>query len=372
MRLLDKLSYFGLVFPNLSSISALAKRRLRPTIVSRSGALTAAWHQSWPSDPTLLARWDTLMLTRPGATTFHSPAWQQAISRPYIRAGRFRLLTILDRADQMVATLPMQITSSGSLEAIGASISDYLDPLVHPDHADEIWAMCMESFGQVPGGDIDRIIFSNTRRDYLNLDALSSAAKSEKFQIDAQECALTARIPLQKTWEEYLATLDARDRKELRRKLRNAETKAGCRLVCASTESEVISALDHVFDCMKQAGGSKGIKAQWTYRPMFHRAAVPLVSSGRMKVYQLYLEGERAAGLISFPSMQGPQLWAAGYDQRFKQWSPGVVLFALAIQQAIAEGAPYFDLLRGQQRYKSELQASYSPLFQVTLTRRAA
>jgi CelD/BcsL family acetyltransferase involved in cellulose biosynthesis len=60
-------------------------------------------------------------------------------------------------------------------------------------------------------------------------------------------------------------------------------------------------------------------------------------------------------------------MWAAGFDPDQKRWSPGIVLFALAIRAAIDEGAKYFDLLRGQSRYKSELGVTDYPLHRLTL-----
>ena len=90
---------------------------------------------------------------------------------------------------------------------------------------------------------------------------------------------------------------------------------------------------------------------------MFRRIATELAGAGQLKLYGLTLEDKPAAGLICFPSSSGPLLWAAGFDHAMAKWSPGIVLFAMAIQDAIAGGDKYFDLLRGQSRYKSELGA---------------
>jgi len=42
----------------------------------------------------------------------------------------------------------------------------------------------------------------------------------------------------------------------------------------------------------------------------------------------------------------------------------------MTIQRAIEQGATCFDLLRGQQRYKSELGATDAPVYRVTLKRK--
>jgi CelD/BcsL family acetyltransferase involved in cellulose biosynthesis len=56
------------------------------------------------------------------------------------------------------------------------------------------------------------------------------------------------------------------------------------------------------------------------------------------------------------------------YEFAQRQWSPGIVGFSLAIRDAIAAGAPVFNLLRGAEEYKARLGAKDLDLFRVTLT----
>jgi CelD/BcsL family acetyltransferase involved in cellulose biosynthesis len=368
MHLSQKLSYLGVVLPSLSMLPSSWKDRHQPRRFATVDGLFAHWHDTLPEDSTLRMSWEHLVRTRTCGTTFHTPAWQEALARAYIRAGRYRLLTISD-GPEVLGVLPLQIEAGGTLETLGSMISDYLEPLVSEKRAEAVWASCLHALNRVPGVEATQVILHNCRCEHVDLYALGSAAAAEGFSVSTEECALTARVPLAPTWEEYLARLSGHDRKEIRRKLRNAQTKADAQLVVAGSEDEVRAALDNVFAYMRQAGGSKGMKAQWTYRPMFKRATAGLTATGRIKVYILKLEGRDAAGLICFPSKDGPLLWAAGYDNAMCKWSPGIVLFAMAMQRAIAEGAQYFDLLRGQQRYKHELGAIESPIYRITLTK---
>ncbi len=76
---------------------------------------------------------------------------------------------------------------------------------------------------------------------------------------------------------------------------------------------------------------------------------------------------EPAACILQFPHLKGPELYNCGFDPAKKEWSPGVVLVALAIQQAIKQGYETFDLLRGQEPYKYKLGAFDRPLWMITL-----
>jgi CelD/BcsL family acetyltransferase involved in cellulose biosynthesis len=198
---------------------------------------------------------------------------------------------------------------------------------------------------------------------------LQQAAGEMGFAVEITETSQVSRLSLPADWEQYLASLDGRDRKELRRKIRNAQTKAGGELIVARSESDVRAACEKIFDFMRDAGGNKGIKANWTYRPMFRRIAGDLVAAGQLQAYLLRLQGRDAAGMISLPSPGGPILWTMGFDRQFASFSPGIVLMGLAIQHAIAAKSTCFDLLRGLPRYKSQLGARDFPIHRITLKR---
>ncbi len=369
MLLTEKLSYLGVVLPNLTLLPPWWKAWRQPRRFAAGHGLEAHWHETWPEDPAVASGWQQLVRARPTGTAFQSPAWQEALARPYVRAGRFRLLTVSEGAN-LVGALPLQLNPGGRLETPGSMISDYLEPPVDPHHTEQVWDAACYALLRLPGVDVNEVTIHNVRRDALDFDAVAASAGRRNFTVAIEPTAAATRVPLAATWDAYLARLGGHDRKEIRRKLRKALEQAGAELVTGSTERDVPPALGRVFEYMRQAGGSKGVKAQWTYRPMFKRIARPLVRAGQLQVHTLRLEGRDAAGLICFPGHDGPLVWAAGFDHAMSKWSPGIVLFAMAMQRAIGQGATCFDLLRGQQRYKSELGAVDSPVYRVTLRRK--
>jgi CelD/BcsL family acetyltransferase involved in cellulose biosynthesis len=369
MLLTEKLSYLGVVLPNLTLLPPWWKARRQPRRFAAGNGLEAHWHETWPEDPRLATAWNELVRARPSGTAFQSPAWQEALARPYVRAGRFRLLTISEHLD-LVGALPLQLNPGGRLETLGSMISDYLEPPVDPHLTGNVWDAICYALLRLPGVDVNEVTIHNVRRDALDFDLLCAAARRRNFDVALVQTAAATRVALAPTWDAYLGRLGGHDRKEIRRKLRKAVEQAGAELVTAKTETDVTAALENVFEYMRQAGGSKGAKARWTYRPMFKRIARPLLRAGQLQVHTLRLEGRDAAGLICFPGHDGPLVWAAGFDHAMSKWSPGIVLFAMTMQRAIAQGATCFDLLRGQQRYKSELGAVDAPVYRVTLRRR--
>lgn len=327
---------------------------------------------TWPDGHGVIDAWDQLSSNSARATAFQTPAWQGALARPFSRAGRYRLMTLND-GNRLMGILPLQVNRGGSLETPGEMISDYLDPLLETQDPSAGWAALLSLMRSLPATPSGDFVLQNTRADAPCRAILAGISAEQGFDLTDEPCASASRIVLPKTWDEYLARLGQHDRKELRRKIRNAQNKANGRLQIIEAESpNLIEELERVFDFMKAAGGAKGMKASWMYRPLFRRAAPGLIKARRLRLYSLLLNDKPAAGLICFPSPQGPMMWAGGWDGQMSQLSPGIVLFGMAIQHSIEMGATYFDLLRGQCRYKKELGADDVPVHRLTLRRKAA
>jgi hypothetical protein len=191
---------------------------------------------------------------------------------------------------------------------------------------------------------------------------LPSLAVSHGFNIEETLIEQATAIPLPHDWDTYLNSLSAHDRKETRRKLRNAES-AGARLIRDDT------ALTHCLDLMQSHGGEKSDAVQVTMRPLLENAGPSLIREGVLELYKLEIEGHTACCLLQFATPQGPMLYNIGFDRSMQKWSPGAVAIAMSIRNAIAAGFAKYDLLRGNEPYKYRLGAVNHPLYRLTLTR---
>jgi CelD/BcsL family acetyltransferase involved in cellulose biosynthesis len=366
MKLFEKLAYVGVVLPSFSSLGQASADSF--DAIGHDGS-SISMYSCWPAIPRLLSDWSILARRGWEGSVFQTPAWQGAIARPFDRVRRYRLLAVKS-PDALRAVLPLQVGAGGTLETPGEMVSDYLDPLVDRTHAETSWRSILELLQLQCAPEKRSVILHNIPDDSTSRSTLNRLAEEFGFHLDDTTSASTARIALPSTWEDYLQTLPSRRRKELKRKINNAVTRAGARLQVFNEVPAIHDELKRVFAFMELAGGSKSLKTRWTYRPIFRRAAEQLAAAGQLRVYSLWLHDRPAAGLICFPSTSGPMLWAGGYDPELRSLSPGIVLFGLAIRDCIESGAKHFDLLRGQDRYKSELGAIDFPLHRLTLRAR--
>jgi CelD/BcsL family acetyltransferase involved in cellulose biosynthesis len=369
MGLGEKLFYFNLALPRISLPDWFSKPRAK--LRSYAEGLSAEWHDRWPECPKFAADIEKLLRAKPFATAFHTPHWQAAVARPFIRARRYRLLTVHDN-EGLAGVLPLWIKNDDAVESVGAMISDYLEPLIRTGREGPVWRAFLLALADIPGVRAREVVLRNVRKEFVELPALECAAATCGFALSVDPCSTVQRVPVRGSWEEFLAGLGGHYRKEIRRKLRNAETKADARLVIFEKGPEVVHAVDSTLDFMRRVSGRKGLKAQWSYRPIFTHASPGLANGGWLRVYQLHLQSRVAAGVICFPSPTGLLLWGTGYDENLRSWSPGIVLFSMALRHAITERAASFDFGRGEARYKAELGAVEIPICNLTLRQAAA
>jgi CelD/BcsL family acetyltransferase involved in cellulose biosynthesis len=332
-----------------------------------SGGLRAVCHHEWPTDPTLIAAWEQLSLDVPTATAFHSPIWQKAVFDTQGKPDRLRLIVVWEQS-RLIAVLPLHVRDDGLIESLAPGVSDYLDPLIRPDREADAWRVIFKLLAKLRSGKWRNVTLHNVRDNATCRALLPDLAKEAGFDLDAKVVENCPGLTLPKTWDAYLASLDAHERKETRRKVNKAMTKGAARVVrCGPDTVEVVTSLAHAFALMEQAPGEKGDAVRKTIRPLLEEAAPPLIASGQLWLTTLYVNDQPAACTLQFPQSAGPMLYNCGFDAAQREWSPGVVLTAEIIRLAIESGAPTFDLLRGQEPYKYKLGATDRPLWMISL-----
>ena len=332
-----------------------------------AGDLRARCHHDWPTDPAFLPAWEKLLTEVPVATAFHTPTWVRGVYDTQGKPGRLRLL-VAWRGPDLVAVLPMHLRDDGLLETLDPGVSDYCDPLIHPAHEAAALALLLKLIAKLRAGPHRNVTLHNLRDQATTRRLLPELAKLEDFTVEEKIVEHCPTLTLPRTWDDYLAALDAHERKETRRKINKAFTKASARVVrCPADPAAIAAALPVALSLMEQAPGEKGDAVREHLRPLLERAAPALITQGKLWLDTLYLSDQPAACTIQFPHPTGPQLYNCGFDAAQREFSPGVVLTAEIVRQAIDSGAPTFDLLRGQEPYKYKLGAVDRPLWMLTL-----
>ena len=284
----------------------------------------------------------------------------------FVPTGQFRLITVT-RNSQLQAVLPLSLNTASMLETPGRWLTDYLDPLVDSQAVRQSWSMILNLLRDLWDWSIGGVLLHHVRADSAARTVLPDLARSFGFEYSETPTGSAPFIILPKSWDQYLDSLDAHERKEIKRKLRNARTKANLQWRTLRNEAEFLPALERAMSAMRQSESPKADFSDEILIGFLRRLAPVLARQGDLHIHELWLENAPSAWLLCLRSDRGPMIYNTSYDFVKRQWSPGIVSFSLAMQDAISAGAPVFNLLRGAEEYKKRLGAHDLELFKIQL-----
>src|SRR5215471_12669097 len=301
-------------------------------------------------------------------TPFASWQFQTAWFRTFA-AGPLHLLAAQDGSGEWAGVLPLYQTPTPEGPVLrlvgGTDISDYLDLIAVAGREEEVWKAMLPALSDLPWRTVDlRPIPAGSVTPELLAGLAASAGLTCRVDVE-ERCPV---IDLADTWEGYLAKLSGKDRHELRRKIRRAE--AGHPRIEVARTPEAMDALMDGFVALHRQ--SKVGKARFMDEPMeafFRSVGGTLAGAGVAALWMLWLEERPAAALFCLEQAGAVSLYNSGFDPEARAMSPGVVLIARTIEDAIARGFRRYDFLRGEEPYKYGFGAVPTEVLRVVLER---
>jgi CelD/BcsL family acetyltransferase involved in cellulose biosynthesis len=158
------------------------------------------------------------------------------------------------------------------------------------------------------------------------------------------------------TWDCYLASLSAEHRYNFNRKWRRLNRDYEVRFEQACTPEQCREFLDLLIaqhnTRWRALGGSDAFHTRGLVD--FHRDwTQAALQRGWLRLYVLRLNGKPAACLYGLLYRGVFYFYQSSFDEAYQQASVGLIAMGLAVQSAIGEGAEEYDLLHGDETYKS-------------------
>jgi CelD/BcsL family acetyltransferase involved in cellulose biosynthesis len=311
------------------------------------------------------ATWNGLVARSATPLSFSTWQFQTAWWR-LLGEGRLHLLGVQDAAADWVAMLPLYEAGStpASLRLVGGvDVADYLDLIAVAGHEEAAWKALL---GALPAGGpaLDLRPVPAASPTVALLPGLAAAAgRGCRIELD-ERCPV---IDLPASWEAYLATLSGKDRHELRRKLRRAD-EAGARVEVARTPGGIAAFMDSFLDLHRKSKVGKARFMDARMEGFFREVGAALAGAGWAALWVLWIEERPAASLVCLEYGGTVGLYNSGFDPAARALSPGVVLIARTIEDAIRRGFRRYDFLRGDEPYKYGFGAVPTDVLRVTLT----
>ena len=158
------------------------------------------------------------------------------------------------------------------------------------------------------------------------------------------------------SWEAYLSTLGAEHRYNFNRKWKRLNRDFTVEFEQVSREDQCQESVDLAIELhnlrWRERGGSDAFHTPGLVA--FHREFSQLaLKRGWLRLYVLQLNQKPAACLYGFFYGGIFYFYQSGFDLAYLKQSVGLVSMGLGIKRAIEEGAKEYDLLHGNEEYKS-------------------
>ena len=280
-------------------------------------------------------------------------------------AGRRRpSILALRRGGELVAVAPFALNAPlgplapfRTLEFLGtgSACSDHLDLIVRRGSEPEAMAALGERLSR------RKLMVKLVHLDRGSSLAAQLAARLRPEGWSASEASLFPCPFIDLTghsWASYLATLDAKNRGDIQRRLRKLDKEFDVRFEPVVTPDQRRRALELLFALHEkrwQVRGGSGAFHTQALRAFHEEASQAALDRGWLRLFVLWLDGKPAGARYGFRYGRTYYSYQSGFDPSYGRLGIGLITLALAIKTAIAEGAGEYDMLAGSERYKFRL-----------------
>lgn len=321
----------------------------------------------------LVPEWQALWRRCADATPFQHPAWLL----PWWRhIGEGDLWTLAVREDgRLIGLLPLYVytapkAATRRLFPLGIATTDYLDAVVAPGDAPRAMSAAFAYLAHHR----DRWDVCDLQQLRPGSSLLCSAAP-DGWSDTVSPSEVCPALDLAGPCDRFGLPLSVPSamRKNVRYDLRRAMKEAGVTFEAATAETwaGTFEALLALHRARWETRGEAGVLADARVVGA-HRDSIPLLlSAGLLRLYALRVDGHIAAvyyGLVDPPRPnRRAYYYLGGFDPAYERLSPGTLLVAHAVAEAVREGAKTFDFLRGGERYKYRWGAADQPTWRRVL-----
>jgi CelD/BcsL family acetyltransferase involved in cellulose biosynthesis len=290
----------------------------------------------------LAAEWEALWRRVPGASPFQSPAWLLPWWEVF-GTGRPVVACLCDDAG-LRGLLPLYVLreETRKLLPVGVGLSDYCDALLDPSLPDDAATLLLDAalrVAAVPVCDLP---------DVPPDSRLRQVTAPRGWDLQWRDTVTCPVLTVPADAKDVGQAVPARMRRKLRMNRNRAARLGTCRIEYADARS-----LDGAMQTLLRLGAQRwgdGDGAAWR----FHRRAAPrLLRAGTLRLATLSVGDAVAACCYALADAHDRLLfYMSGFDPGYAAVSPGSLLIAGMIDDALVEGRREIHFLRGDEAYK--------------------
>ena len=284
---------------------------------------------------------------------FVSPPWLKAwidsfigTATPYLRSVRV--------TDDVVGVAALMIDHDRHCASFAGdtSVSDYLDFVIAPGREPEFYACLVRDLRRQ---NVQYLRLEHVRSDSSILTVLKDMAVKLgcRFSSQAQDVSMTLKLP--DTWDKYLLQLPAKQRHEIRRKLRRLYEAGTVSYVLADKPADTSRVMDTFLKFFRQIHPHKAAFMTHQMTGFFRALEKRLAENGMLNLFTLKIDAVPAAVVMCIDFRSTRYLYNNAYDLEFSRLSVGLLSKVLSLKDGIQAGLTAYDFLKGGEIYKKRL-----------------
>ena len=308
----------------------------------------------------LEAEWNRLLAESENNRIFLTWEWQSTWWDVY-QPGQLVVITVRSPEGVLIGIAPWFIDSQGTVKIIGCEdVTDYLDLIAHRDCSPYVY----EAIATYLKDHRRELNLCNIPGSSPTLEYFPEYLNYQGFDVEVEQQEVCPVIDLPDSFEEYLASLDKKQRHEVRRKIRRA---GDAEWYIVGPEHDLDRETEIFLQLMRSAAREKAEFLEDEQNLRFFRRIIPVFKErGWLQLSILSISDAPAAAYLNFDYHNEILVYNSGLDlEAARGLSPGIVLLARLIEDAIKRGRERFDLLRGNEEYKYRMGGKDTEIFKL-------
>jgi CelD/BcsL family acetyltransferase involved in cellulose biosynthesis len=302
---------------------------------------------------TLLPEWERLYAADREATPFSSAQWARAWWPHWAGSGNPFIVAVRD-SGRLVGLAPLVLARRGPfrvLTQLGRPPSNYWDVLAEPGTRDAAGAVAMQEIG-AHRGEWHALLLGGVRSG----SGTERAVLASGLRLRRRRPTPHPGIELPDTFEQYLAALPRKRRKDLRRHMRRLED-GRLELREVTEPADLRATVDRWQDIRVRWWQHRGKRmdpehASTRFRDFMRDLVALMVPRGLAQVWELRHDGEIVGVEINLTDSRAYYSWMGAYDPSVSHLGLGKLAIGESIRQSIEVGREYYDLMVGDEDYK--------------------
>jgi CelD/BcsL family acetyltransferase involved in cellulose biosynthesis len=308
--------------------------------------------------------WNDSQQTLNWSSVFVLPAWLQvwwqvfgAGLKPYIRT--------VQQGDKTIGIAPLMIKDGAACLIGGSDVCDYLDFIIVPGMEQDFFNVLLDELKKNGIGKLD---LKHVRSDSSVFKELVPLATSRKYEVVSTQEDISLEMTLPSSFDVYLEGLTAKQRHEVRRKMRRLNEEGEIEYRCIDKGSTLPAAVDTFFRMFVESRQDKAAFLTEQIKSFFRLLVDTMAGIGLLRLGVLELDKKPVAEIMCFDYNNCIYLYNSGYDPQYVSLSTGLLSKVLAIKDSIERGKNRFDFLKGAETYKYHLGGKEVPLYRCQIT----